>query len=168
MKTIIQRALPLNTMYFLIGKKYVPIEQSAGAYTCDNCGQIIANIATVKDEAGKVSDIGFDCLESILINNSLLSTGDIEAYEKAKKMIPKLIRFSKVIKERLDANKHINITGIKFEKQSYASDYYPFYWLQNNQTSSRDNDFVKLKDVDIVFIIENLKNIFPNLTFIHE
>lgn len=167
MKAIIQRNLPLDIQYSIINKRYIPIEQSCGAITCANCGQIIANIATVKDAAGKVSDIGFDCLETILINNSLLSTGDIAEYEKTKKMIPKLIRFSKVIKERLEANRNVNITGIRFEQQNYPSDYYPFYWLQNNQEASRDNDFVKLKEVDILFIIENLKNIFTKLTFLY-
>jgi len=166
MKAIIQRALPLDVKYFLIGKKYVPIEQSGGAYICDNCGKIIANIATVKDEAGKVSDIGFDCLESILINNSLLSTGDIAAYEKAKKMIPKILRFAKTVKENLD--KHSSISGLRFEAQTFASDYHTFYWLQSGNTTSRDNDYMKMKDADIHFVIETLKNIFPNLTFIYE
>ena len=166
MKAIIERNLPLNQKYFILDKKYIPLIESYGT-CCDNCGQLIANIATVKNENGTVYNIGFDCLETILINNSLLNANDIAGYHAVKKMIPKIIRFSKVTKERLDANSHLNITGIRFEKKSYVSDYYPFYWLQNDQLTSRDNDYVKLKDVDIHFVIETLKNIFPKLTFLY-
>lgn len=166
MKAIIQRNLHLNQKYFILDKKYVPLIESHGT-CCDNCGQLIANIATVKNKSGKVYNIGFDCLETILINNSLLSTNDISEYEAVKKMIPKIIRFSKVIKERLAANAHLKITGLRFENQNYHMDFYPFYWLQNDQLTSRDNDYVKLKDVDIHFVIETLKNIFPKLTFLY-
>lgn len=166
MKAIIQRNLPLDIKYLLIDKKYIPLTEGCGI-CCDNCGQIIANIATVKSETGVIYNIGFDCLETVLINNSLLSTKDIAEYEAVKKMIPKIIRFSKTIKERLSTNAHLNITGIKFEKQSYLSDSYPFYWLQNNQLTSRDNDYVKLKEVDMNFVIDTLKNIFPKLTILY-
>lgn len=163
MKVIIQRRLPLNVRYFIIDKKYIPLIEGVGT-CCDNCGQLIANIATVKDESGIVSRIGFDCLETILINNNLLSTTDISDYEATKKMIPKILRFSKKIKESLSL--FPTITGIKFDKPISYSDYYPFYWLQNNQLTSRDNDYIKLTDVNIEFVIETLKNIFPKLTII--
>jgi hypothetical protein len=166
MKTIIERQLPLNQHYTLIDKKYIPLAESIGT-CCDNCGQLIANIATVRNETGTVYDIGFDCLETILINNSLLSGKDIDEYQRVKKMIPKILRFSKLIKETLTTNINANITGIRFEKQSYPSEYYPFYWLKAGQLTSRDNDFVKLKEVDILFLIDTLKNIFPRLTFLY-
>ena len=164
MKAIIQRGLNLSVNYVLIDKKYIPLEQSIGAYCCDNCGKLIANIATVKSIDGTFN-IGFDCLETILINNKLLSGTDIAEYERIKKTIPKVLRFSKVIKETLSK---YPITGIKFEKQIYQSDFYPFYWLQNNDTKSRNNDYVKLKDIDFDFLIDTLKNIFPQLTLITE
>lgn len=166
MKTIIERNLSLNNKYFLIDKKYIPIEVSAGAYCCDNCNKLIANIAVVRSENGNVYNIGFDCLETILINNNLLSTNDIKEYEKIKKMIPKIIRFSKTIKEQL--NNYKNISGIKFEKQTYTSDWFTFYWLQNNEITSRNNDNIKLKDVEYDFLILTLKNIFPNLTILND
>jgi hypothetical protein len=165
MKNIIQRALPLDRKYFIIDKKYIPLEQSIGAYCCDNCGKLIANIATVKDEQNKVSNIGFDCLETILINNSLLSQSDILSYEATKKMIPKILRFSKVIKQAIEENKKFisKITGLRFEPQSYESDYYTFHWLYNGSISKGYNDNVKLKEMDYSFLVSTLKGIFPNL-----
>jgi hypothetical protein len=95
---------------------------------------------------------------------SLLSTGDIEHYHLIKAMLPKIIRFSKAIKEILAGNK--SITGICFEKSSSFSNWFTFYWLQNSELMSRNNDNVKLKNVDFDFMIESLKNIFPNLRII--
>lgn len=164
MKNIIERSLPLNVRYNLINKKYIPIEQSCGAYCCDNCGQIIANIATVKNDNNEVFDIGFDCLETILINNALLSTGDIAEYEAIKKTIPKVIRFAKELKETIAKCK--TLTGLRFEIPCYQSDYYTFYYLHNNQLVSRDNSNMKMKDIKLSFVIDTLKNIFPQLNII--
>jgi len=166
MKAIIQRALPLTEKYGLIDKKYIPLVESCGT-CCDNCGQLIANIATVRSESGLLFTIGFDCLETLLINNSLLSSGDIAEYEKARTQLPKIIRASKKLAETLSNNKHINITGIKIEKPMFLSDkFYPIYWLKNNETNSRDNDYMTIKDADFDFVIDTLKNIFPKLNII--
>jgi len=168
MKAIIQRHLPLNVKYFLIDKKYIPLVESFGT-CCYNCGQLIANIATVRNEDGKVFNIGFDCLETFLINNSLLSSGDIAEYEKARTQLPKIIRASKKLAETLDNNRHINITGIKFEKPMFSgSKFFSFYWLKNGETKSRDNDFLTCKDVDFDLLIETIKNIFPKLNVFYE
>lgn len=163
MKTIIQRKLSLNVSYTVTDKKYIPIEQSFGAYCCDNCGKLIANIATVIDATGESFNIGFDCLETLLINNHLLSALDIADYEKVKKMIPKVLRAAKQIKESISKNPNANITGIRFEKITYISNFYPFYWITNNNPVSRDNDYLKLKEIDFDFLITTLKNIFPKL-----
>lgn len=157
------QGLPINTKYFLIDKKYIPLESSFGC-TCDNCGRIIANIATIKSNEGQVYNIGFDCLDTILLKTAILHSNDLLTYELIKKQIPKIIRFSKSIKKTLELNNHI--TGIKFEKQNYTSDWFSFYWLSNNQTNSRNNDCVKLKELDFNFLIETLKNIFPKLNII--
>lgn len=162
MKAIIKRNLDLTVKYTVIDKKYIPLENSFGC-TCDNCGKIIANIATVKNETGNIYNIGFDCLETILINNSLLSCNDIAEYNRIKSIIPKVLRFSKSIKEKILNNKHINITGLLFELQSYESDFYTFYWLTNNQPTSRDNDYVKIKGNDFDFMLKTLQNVFPAL-----
>jgi len=164
MKAIIQRALPLTEKYGLIDKKYIPLVESFGT-CCDNCGQLIANIATVRSESGLIFTIGFDCLETLLINNSLLSSGDIAEYEKARTQLPKIIRASKKLAETINNNSHLNITGLKIERPMFQGDkFYPFYWLKNNETNSRDNDFMTIKDVDFALVIDTLKNIFPKLT----
>ena len=160
MKAIKQRALPLTTIYTLTDKKYIPLENGIGL-CCENCGKLIANIATVTNTEGNSFYIGFDCLETLLINNGLLS--NTQDYEKVKKMIPSVIRFAKSIKERMKAHSHLNITGLNFESPKYTSDWFTFYWLQNNQQKSRDNDNVKLKNVDFDFLIDTIKNIFPKL-----
>jgi len=167
MKAIIQRALPLDTHYHLVDKKYIPLLESFGT-CCDNCGQLIANIATVRSEAGKTYNIGFDCLETLLINNSLLSLGDIAEYRRVKAQLPKIIRASKKLAETLSNNKAINITGILFEPPMFASSkFITFYWLTNNETKSRNNDYLTIKDVDFSLFITTIKNIFPKLNIIN-
>ncbi len=159
MKNIIKRNLPLNVKYTVLEQKYIPLFDGGGC-TCDNCGKLIANIATVKSKNG-VFNIGFDCMETFLLNNSLLDGFDLERYEKIKKAIPKITRFSKQLKETISKNRHLNITGLLFEESDF--DWFPFYYLKNNETKSRDNDCVKLKEVPFEFFIETIKNIFPEL-----
>ena len=119
-KKIIQRLLSLTQRYTLIDKKYIPLLDGGGC-TCQNCGTLIANIATVRAENGQVYDIGFDCLETFLINNSLLDSAGVEEYERVKKMIPKILRAAKQIKETIQQNKAINITGILLEKPMFEN-----------------------------------------------
>ena len=70
MKNIIKRSLPLDVKYSVIDKKYIPVLDGGGC-SCDNCGKLIANIATITN--GKEAfNIGFDCLETVLMNNSLI------------------------------------------------------------------------------------------------
>lgn len=177
MKTIVKRNLPLDVIYVMTDKKYVPLNDGYGC-TCANCGKPIANIATVRDSEGATYDIGFDCLETILINNNLLSAGDVAQYEAVKRMIPKILRFSKHLKETIALNKaecagRINgvvntnrVTGLLFERPRYKSDWFAFYWLHNDKTTSRDNSSVKFKDMEFDFLVETVKNIFPKLTVI--
>lgn len=163
MKNIIQRNLPLDVKYTILDRKYIPILDGGGCI-CDNCGKLIANIATVKSENGTHS-IGFDCMETFLLNNQLLDGFDVDEHKRVKKMISKIIRFSKYLKEIMDANPSINITGLRFEQPTFG-DWITFYYLKNNEETSRDNDSIKLKDTDFKFLIETMKNIFPNLQII--
>ena len=165
MKNIIQRNLPLDIKYFLTDKKYIPLEQSCGAYCCDNCGALIANIATVTNTNNEVFNIGFDCLETILINNSLLSSNDIAEYERVKKMIPKVLRFAKQLKETISINNGLD--GFKFERPTgYFSDSgWVTYWLLKGNCKPYNTN-VKIKEVNFDFLIDTLKNIFPKLKII--
>lgn len=157
MKAIIQRALPLTEKYSLIDKKYIPLIDGCGT-CCDNCGALIANMATVKSESGLIFTIGFDCLETLLINNQLLSGKDIAEYEKVKKMIPKAIRFSKVLKETIELNNGLD--GFRFERPtSFLGDWITYYLLKGNSKPYNTN--VKIKDIDFDFLIDTLRNIFP-------
>lgn len=160
-KQIIARNLPLNVKYVCIDKKYIPLLDGHGC-TCDNCGKLIANIATVKSENGTYN-IGFDCLETFLLNNDLLDGFDAAEYEKVKRWISQVIRIAKKIRETISNNPRSNITGLAFEPVKYTTDYYPFYWLKNNEAKSRDNDYIKVKNMNFDFMITTLKNIFPKL-----
>lgn len=161
MKTIIKRNLPLDVKYQLIDRKYIPVLDGGGS-CCDNCGKLIANIATVKSENGTYN-IGFDCLETFLLNNSLLDGFDLDKHETVKKQINQIIRFSKNLKKTFSENKNLNITGLKFEAPLFSSDWITFYYLLDGNTSSRNNDNVKLKGMDFKLFIETIRNIFPNM-----
>jgi hypothetical protein len=164
MKNIVQRRLPLNVKYTVVDKKYIPINEGFGC-TCDNCGKLIANIATVSNPEGSRFNIGFDCLETFLINNNLLSKIDVEEYEKVKKMIPKVLKIAKNIKETIQKNREIGvtITGIAFEPRhkQISDDWYAFDWIS---TQCRPyNDVYKIKDMDFDFLLATLRNIFPSI-----
>lgn len=164
MKAIIQRNLPLNTRYTVIDKKYIPVLEGGGC-TCDNCGQLIANIATVRNSTGTYN-VGFDCLETFLMNNNLLDGFAPEELEKVKKWIGQIIRFSKSTKEIITKGKEqrgLEVTGLLFERPTYTTDWFTYYWLQADQETSRDNDGVKMKGMDFDFLIATLRNIFPKL-----
>ncbi len=64
MKTVIQRNLPLNKRYIFVSAKYVSLIDGTGS-TCENCGKLIANMITVKDEDGKQYVIGQDCAKTL-------------------------------------------------------------------------------------------------------
>lgn len=97
MKNVIQRMLPLNVKYTTEGITYISVLDGGGC--CDNCGRTISNIAHVKSSEGKHYSIGTDCLETIIINNSLLDSesymqymySDLPALQKAKSLRSKII-----------------------------------------------------------------------------
>jgi hypothetical protein len=99
-KRIIQRSLPLNVKYDLISVSYLSLEDGGGC-SCENCGKLITNIATVKSD--KVYNIGLDCLETVLLNNELLNNeshiqylwSDKPAISKAKSLRSKLLKKAK-------------------------------------------------------------------------
>lgn len=165
-KAIIQRQLPLNVRYTVIDKKYISLIDGFGC-TCDNCGKLIANIATVKSNNG-VYNIGFDCLETFLLNNNLLDGFTAENLSNVRHNINAALRFSKQIKETIERSKGANITGLRFEKPTYESDWITFYYLCNGETKSRNNSNFKAKNIDREFFIETVKNISPNLQVVSD
>lgn len=98
-KQIIQRALPLNVKYFLVGTTYQSIEDGGGC-SCDNCGKLITNVATIRNESGNSYAIGLDCLDTILENTKLLDNesyfkyqySDKPAIAKAKSLRAKILK----------------------------------------------------------------------------
>lgn len=168
-KRIIKRHLPLDVKYTCVDKTYLSLVDGNGT-CCDNCGQLIANIATVKSVNGTYT-IGFDCLETFLLNNNLLEGFSAEDLQDAKKTIAFVLRFSKHIKEIMKLNPDMTLTGLKFihdkyfhPKESRTMTYYR-YW--NGQTVSRNNDYIDFKKnrniIDPEFMVRMLQNIFPKI-----
>lgn len=95
-KKVIQRALPLTVKYSLVSVNYLSLENGGGC-SCDNCGKLITNVATVKSD--RVYNTGLDCLETVLLNNQLLDNdshvqylfSDKPAIAKAKSLRAKLL-----------------------------------------------------------------------------
>jgi len=167
MKAIAQRNLPLETKYFLIDKKYIPLENSSGC-GCDNCGRLIANIATVKSEEGKIYNIGFDCLETVLMNNNILEGKSVEEYKEIKKMLPKIIRFGKELKATIEEyninrQERFKLNALKFEVKDYEfwGTHFKFHYLFAD--GRKENTYKKIKDINPVFCVETLKNILPSI-----
>lgn len=100
-KRIIQRALPLDVKYSIIGVSYLSLEDGGGC-SCDNCGKLITNMASVKSDKGSYT-IGLDCLDTVLLNNNLLNSEDYLQYlysdkpaiSKAKSLRSKILKKSK-------------------------------------------------------------------------
>lgn len=89
---IIERALPLNDNYTFISAKYSPIIDGE-ACTCDNCGKLISNIATIKNDAGNTFNIGLDCAETLttLKNNPEFSLHFKTAISEGKRIRSKIV-----------------------------------------------------------------------------
>jgi hypothetical protein len=72
MKKVQQRNLPLDVKYTLVSVSHQSLED--GGYTCQNCGRLIANIASIKSEDGVISYVGLDCLDTLLEASLQLDT----------------------------------------------------------------------------------------------
>jgi hypothetical protein len=171
MKAIIKRNLDLNTKYFLIDKKYISLTDGNGCI-CANCNKLIANIATVKNEDGDVFNIGFDCLETFLINNSLLDGKSITEYQNFKSFLPSYIKKSKEIKEAVintnlqNANKIVSIevdandflNSVTSYKNYSKSQYFTFYYIFENGKKYNSN-FKMNNDINVNDFISTIQSI---------
>ena len=171
MKAIIERALPLNLVYTLIDKTYVPMADSYGC-SCDNCGKLISNIATVKNSLGNTYTIGFDCLETLLINNNILENKSLDEYLNYKSQLPTIIKKSKELNEIIiSTNKKndVKITEIEFDKTDFElfnkygkSSFLSFnYIFQNGRKYNSNirvkNDFNLVNFFDTLNVISKIK-----------
>lgn len=162
MKSIIQRALPLDRRYTLIDKNYCSMED--GGTICENCGRPIANIATVSD-GSRQYHVGFDCLDTFLLNNSLLD-GNIEEYELYKKQLPTML---KKAKEITAAARSFNAIAIEFDTTDFEvwkkygnSSYLTFYYKLGNGKHYNDNiriknDFLIAQFIQIIRTISKIE-----------
>jgi len=167
MKKIIERNLPLSEKYFLIDKKYIPLVDRVGM-CCDNCNKLISNIATVKSESNKTYNVGFDCLETFLINNNLLDGKSIEDYSEYKKQLPTLLKkakeISEVIKEtnKKNINKVVSllleISDFDHCKRLGKNTYLTFYYVSSNGKKYNDNVRIS-SDTNIKNFLELLKQV---------
>lgn len=156
MKTIIERKLSLQQKYILIDTKYISLIDGFGC-ACDNCGKLIANIATVQGQTtGKNYSIGFDCLETFLINNQLLDGKSIEQYNNVVKCLPKVKKIRETIKEFLSKNPFL--TKVKIEVVSYLPNWITFNYYQQDG-KQRWNDNTKYKTMDFETLMASLKTI---------
>ena len=160
MKKIIQRKLSLEQTYTVLSIVHKSI-MDGDACGCDNCGQLIANVANVKGEDSVVYSIGTDCLETFLLNNKLFSGESIELYSKAKRSIPKAISISKAVKEFLDNNKFIDTVNIEYWEK--YNTYVSAYYLAGGK--GRWNDSWRYKDGDINLLMDTLRSTNKGITF---
>ena len=150
MKKVIQRSLPLDTKYSLIGVSYLSIEDGGGC-ACDNCGKLITNIATIKSDKGSYT-IGLDCLDTILLNNELLNGEDYFQYQysdkpaiqKAKSLRAKILKKSKT---------DVNFKAT-FKEQSNSFGFY-FETLRNGKFDPQGWDYTfnpKYKELTLNYL----------------
>jgi len=158
-KRIIQRQLPLNEKYILLSTNYISLIDGIGC-TCDNCNKLIANIATVKSEiTNKTYNVGFDCLETFLINNQLLDGKGVEHYETVvKKSLSKIKKIRIDIKEFISKNPFIDTVEIIHEH--WVQDWITFHYFSKGKMVWNDNTKFKVMDFDmLVNSLSTIKNL---------
>jgi hypothetical protein len=157
-KRIIQRNLPLTQVYILLATNYVALEDSFGT-CCDNCGKLIANMATVKGmQDNKAYTIGLDCLETFLLNNQLLEGKSIEQFQTVKKALPKVVSIRKEVKDFLNRNPFIDSVVIEDTWGYVTLNYF-------QQGKQRWNDGYKYKTMDFELLLLSLQSANKNVTF---
>jgi len=124
----IKRNLPLNDNYKIIDSYYSSLIEGGGC-TCDNCNKSISNIAVIKNDVGKVFNVGLDCAES-LSNLSGLHSISV-AFAESKGIRAKINKAKKVgakIESELLPNGEIVINAANFriyQKQEFVTKYLP-------------------------------------------
>jgi len=73
-KKVIQRNLPLNIGYSLRSIVHGSVLDGDGSI-CDNCNALISNIAAIRDDNGKVFNVGLDCMKTLTMKPAWISNG---------------------------------------------------------------------------------------------
>ncbi|PXV66839.1 hypothetical protein CLV62_104100 [Dysgonomonas alginatilytica] len=153
--------MSLEQTYTLMDKFYIPILESLG-HCCQNCFKPLANIAIVKGEKdNKTYSIGFDCLETFLLNNALLEGKSIAEFEKAKKSLPKVKNLLHYYSEQIKQLQRVS--SMTFEIISSGR------WIETYFYSGEKiiwNDSEKIKpDFDIEMLIHSLRAKHQTISF---
>jgi hypothetical protein len=102
----IDGALPMNTRYKIIDISYGKLENQASS--CENCGKLISNIATIEDESNnKRYNVGCDCAEALFTRCSFGALMDLK--QKQKEHNKKLSLIRKIKKHQKDENLDVKI-----------------------------------------------------------
>jgi hypothetical protein len=77
--------------YQKIGTNYIALIDGSGT-TCDNCGRLIANMVTVKHDAGKSYIIGQDCAKTLFDDKTNKEIDQAIKSEKRRKEQEPILR----------------------------------------------------------------------------
>jgi hypothetical protein len=150
-KKVIQRNLSIDSNYTIISSNYIPLSDSFGI-CCDNCNKIIANLITIKDDAGQLFTVGLDCaktLSSINVNDLKRHEVQIKKISSAVKKISALIKYG---------NEIVIFGNVVFKVYRQTYDKKPFFNLSLEFCANMDNmpdrikQYVKTREQ---FLLEN-------------
>jgi len=106
-KKIIQRNLPLTDNYTLLS-----VTHGTEANCCANCGKLITNIATIKNQNNQIMFVGLDCAET------LTGIAKTEKFEMLKYQFNKVSKFLSFAKDGIVTNYHnFTIEAVKNGKK---------------------------------------------------
>jgi hypothetical protein len=95
--------LPIDRKYTLVGFDYAGTFEDGGGATCENCGRLIVNIATLKDNEGHSYIVGLDCAETLQLTDS----DDFWKLKEREALHRKVVKFIKDIKNEIAQGKEI-------------------------------------------------------------
>lgn len=141
---MIVRKLDITKNYIISGVRHLIDD----AETCDNCGKIITNIITLKDDDGNFYNVGTECAKMI---DKFMNTWDgMRELKQAEKNLKNEAKFNKwVIKKAVYKKEWIS----KFDSDRCAE----LYDAEKKLCYKSNLD--ALKDKKIIHKINSLQNI---------
>ncbi len=119
--------LSLDHRYRIISFDYCGSILDGGGTTCDNCGRIIVNIATVETEQGKKYTVGLDCAETL----SLVDCNDFWKIKEQEALHRKLTGYIKTIKKQQDQS-----VKVTYNIDQYGA--YIYFWAMRQYRMSTE------------------------------